>query len=213
MSNDNLPSSEDLDAIAEEQRVAELTEDVATLNFINNNEVARIPSLCTCGTPRRPGDTFCTHCGQNFGDAFATKQEPIVDEDGTTHSGWRIRLIGEGWPDALIRVKDLTDEQLEAQIRGLQAKLKEAVQTADYARISIAAREFEYEYRKHSRYVAAVKRREKLTNQGAIRLNNKTHKAGSSGPKIPADIAALMSLGITYEQALVMKAALGKAKS
>jgi len=205
MSNEQngLPSADDLDRVAEEEKVVE-----ETVTFVNSSVHAS--SLCSCGTPRQTGQTFCPHCGQDFSDSFETKSEPIVDEDGSTHSGRRIRLIGEGWPNSLVMIKDLSDDELVTQIKGLQDLLKKAIQTADFAQISIAAREFEYEYRKHSRYVAAIRRREKI-EQGSIRLNAKSHKP--SGPKIPADIAALMTLGITYEQALVMKAALGKAKT
>jgi hypothetical protein len=110
-------------------------------------------------------------------------------------------------------IKDLNDEQLVTQIKGLQDLLKRAIQTADYASISIASREFELGHRQHSRYVAAVRRREKLQTQGSIRLNQKSHKV-ASGPKIPADIAALMTLAnLTYEQAVAMKALLGKVKT
>jgi uncharacterized Zn finger protein (UPF0148 family) len=208
--SDGLPSSDDLDRVAEEQAVVDATSDT-TVNLVNDSSLHSAPLLCSCGTPRKSGQAFCPHCGQDFSDSFETKSEPIIDEDGSTHSGRRIRLIGEGWPNSLVMIKDLSDEELVTQIKGLQDLLKRAIQTADFAQISIAAREFEYEYRKHSRYVAAIRRREKI-EQGSIRLNAKSHKP-SGVPKVPADIAALMSLGITYEQALVMKAALQGKKS
>jgi hypothetical protein len=187
-----------------------------TVNKVNDLETpteVHLKTLCSCGEPRLPSAIFCPHCGQDFASDYETKSEQVVDDDGTTHSGRRIRLIGEGWPNDLVMIKDLSDEQLITQIKGLQDLLKRAIQTADYAQISIASREFELGYRQHSRYVAAVRRREKLT-QGSIRLNQKAHKVGSTGPKIPADIAALMALAnITYEQAVAMKALLGKTKA
>jgi hypothetical protein len=144
---------------------------------------------------------------------FRTTSEPLVDDEGVTHEGRHIRLIGEGWPNALRVIKDMTDAELESQVGGLQELLKDAIKTADYARISIAAREYELDYRKHSRYVAAMKRREKLV-QGSIRLSGKKHRMDASGQKvaIPADVQALMSLGLTYDQAVAMKSVLGAAK-
>lgn len=204
--SDGLPSAEDLDTVASEQAIAD-----ATVNLVNNNPPPRPPTLCSCGQPRSREAVFCPHCGQDFASEYPTEVTPIVDEDGTEHSGRRIHLIGEGWPNDLVMIKDLSDEALEHQIRGLQDLLKQAIQTQDYARISIASREFELGYRKHSRYVAAVKRREKI-QQGTVRLNAKRHQVG--GQKIPADIAALMQLGnLTYEQAVAMKALLGAKKA
>ena len=205
----DLPSSEDLDAVAEEQRVAE-----ATATKVNS-------SVGVCSNCNAPAERICTHCGQEFCSEcrcvtheMSSERVPIVDEDGTEHRGERIRLIGEGWPDALQMLDSLTDEQLEERIKGLKLLLKRAIETSDYAQISIAAHEFKLDYRRHSRYVAAMKRREKI-QQGTIRLNNKKHRVDASGTKqqIPADIAALMKLGnLTYEQAVSMKTLLGKAK-
>lgn len=200
-----LPSSEDLDAVVEEQHIAEAT-------VTNVNE-----SVGACTTCNAPAERICIHCGQEFckkhfcvSHEMSSEREAIVDEDGTEHRGERIRLIGEGWPNDLVMVKDLSDEEIEKQIRGLQALLKNAIQTGDYARISIASREFELGYRKHSRYVAAIKRREKL-QQGAVRLNNKKHRMDAKQAGIPADIAALMKLGnLSYEDAVKMKALLAK---
>ena len=201
--SDNLPSADDLDAFAEEQRIAD-----ATVNKIN---------VCiNCGAP---SERICTHCGQEFcGQHFCithemgTERVPIVDEDGTEHRGQRVRLIGEGWPNHLLLIKDLNDTELDARITELQAMLTQAIRTQDYTQISLAAHEYEKDYRRHSRYVAAMKRREKLT-QGSVRLNNKKHRMDANGAKvaIPPDIAALMKLGnLSYEQAVQVKAVLGK---
>jgi len=181
------------------------------------NEVNR--GVCTsCG---QPSARICIHCGQDFCSQHfcithetATQREPVLDEDGTEHRGQRVRLIGEGWPNALQLIKDLSDEELEVRIAELQKLKAWAVQTNDYSTISIAAHEFERDYRKHSRYVAAIKRREKLV-QGSVKLNNKKHTVGaSSKSSIAPDIAALMKLGnLTYEQAIAMKSLLGKAKA
>jgi hypothetical protein len=201
--NDSLPSSDDLDAIAEELRITE-----ATANKIN---------VCiNCGAP---SERICTHCGQEYcGQHFCithemgTERVPIVDEDGTEHRGQRVRLIGEGWPNHLLLIKDLNDTELDSRIAELQAMRTQAIRTQDYTQISLAAHEYEKDYRRHSRYVAAMKRREKI-QQGSVRLNNKKHRVDASGAKvaIPPDIAALMKLGnLSYEQAVQVKAVLGK---
>jgi len=202
---DGLPSAEDLDAIAEEQSIAD-----ATANIVNNS---------FCVTCQQPASRICTHCGQEFCSKhfcitheFGVESKPLVDDEGATHKGRHIRLIGEGWPNHLLLIKDLSDIELDKRIADLQGKLTEAIRTADYTQISLAAHEFERDYRAHSRHVAAIKRREKLEKQGQIRLNAKKHSA--VGKTIPADIAALMKLAnITYEQAVALKAQLGKAKS
>ena len=202
---DGLPSAEDLDAFAEEQRLAE-----ASVNVVN---------VCVnCGTT---AVRICTHCGQEFCSQhfcitheMGTERVPIVDEDGTEHRGQRVRLIGEGWPNAIQFIKDLSDEELDVRIAGLQQRLKECIRNTDYTQISLAAHEYDRDYRQHSRYVAAIKRREKI-QQGTVRLNNKKHRMDASGAKvvIPGDIVALMKLGnLSYEDAVKMKAILGKAK-
>src|SRR6266849_384974 len=197
--NKGDPSAEDLDAVAEEQAIAD-----ATVNLVNG-------SVCTiCGDA---STSICSKCGQDFCDkhyclvhgSLPTQREALTDEDGTKHQGRRIRLIGEGWPNSLRMIKDMSDEELEGQIAGLQKLLQDAIKTADYSRISISAREYELDYRKHSRYVAAIKRREKLT-QGSVRLNSKKHLVSASRRAIPPDIASLMkAFNITYEVAMTLK--------
>jgi hypothetical protein len=199
-----LPSAEDLDAVAREQEIAD-----ATVNIVN--------TCVNCGVA---AVRFCAHCGQDFcathfciTHELGTERVDIVDEDGTEHHGQRVRLIGEGWPNHLLLIKDLNDEELVFRIKDLQRLLADAIRTKDYTQVSLAAHEFELGYRQHSRYVSAMKRREKI-QQGTLRLNNKRHRIDASGTKqtIPADIAALMKLGLSYENAVQMKTLLGKAK-
>lgn len=166
-----------------------------------NNVNEETPSLCSCGAPRQASQTFCYHCGQDFNNVLVTQREPIIDEDGTIHNGRRVRLIGEGWPNELKMIKDCSDEELEQQIIGLQKLLARAIQTQDYAQISIAARDFELGYRKHSRYVHAMRRREKI-EQGAIRLNAKAHRIGKTQSM---EEALAKQLGIPLEQAKALK--------
>jgi hypothetical protein len=206
--NHDLPSAEDLDHVAEEETVVAATHD-ATVNFVNN----------ICISCDRPAIRICTHCGQEYcaqhyciTHEMSSERVPLTDEDGTEHRGYRIRLIGEGWPNHLLLIKDLNDSELDARISDLQKTLTQVIRTQDYTQISLAAHEYERDYRRHSRYVAAIKRREKI-QQGSVRLNNKKHRVDVKQSSIPADIAALMKLGsLSYEQAIAMKAMLGKAK-
>jgi hypothetical protein len=211
--NNGLPSSEDLDAVSLEQAIAEQT--VTKVNDSVASQQAKLCSVCNLNTAQR----ICSHCGQEFCSQhfcttheLATQQEPLADEDGTVHQGRRIRLIGEGWPNSLRMIKDMSDDELEGQIAGLQALLQDAIKTADYARISIAAREYERDYRKHSRYVAAMKRREKLT-QGAVRLNSKKHRMDAAAKPLSMAEALAKQMNITLEQATALLGVLGKTKS
>lgn len=173
-----------------------------SVNNVNEEvQVRTEPQLCSCGAPRQASQTFCYHCGQDFNNVLESKREPITDEDGTTHNGSRVRLIGEGWPNELRAIKDCSDEELETQIGGLQKLLARAIQTQDYAQISIAAREFELGYRKHSRYVHAMRRREKI-EQGAIRLNAKAHRVGKTATM---EETLAKQLGITLNEAKALK--------
>ena len=199
MENEGLPSSEDLDAVAEEQRIIEATSE-PTVTKVNN--------CIACGLP---ATRICQHCGQDFCSQhfcitheLQTESQPLVDDEGVEHKGRRIRLIGEGWPNALLLIKDLSEEELELRIKELQGLLNQAVRTADYAQISIAAHEYERDHRAHSRYVAAIKRRQKLEKQGQLRLNKKAHTPGTAQAQAsPAEVLS-KTLGIPLDQAKAM---------
>src|SRR5258708_17859117 len=132
--NTGLPSSEDLDAVVEEQAIAD-----ATVTKVNGSDLPVVPPNDTkcviCGSV---AERICTQCGQDFCvthfcpvHELATQSEPLTEEDGTTHQGRRIRLIGEGWPNSLRMIKDYSDEELDQQIGSLQKLLQDAVKTAD----------------------------------------------------------------------------------
>ena len=113
----SLPSAEDLDANAAEQAIAD-----ATVTKVSDS--IGQGACTTCGDPAL---RICTHCGQEFcsqhfciSHELSSERVPIVDEDGTEHRGQRIRLIGEGWPNHLLLIKDLNDEELDARISDLQ---------------------------------------------------------------------------------------------
>lgn len=192
-----------------------------TVNKVNSSVCAR------CG---EAAVSFCLSCGQDFcarhrclthaySRGFDVADDPLVDDEGTTRHGRRIRLIGEGWPDHIRMVNSMTDEALLEQIQGLQQLLKDAIAAQDFARICLAHAEFELEYRRHSRYVQAMQRREKI-EQGAVRLGKQRRVKTSpqvqlapDGKPIPTEIASLMTaFNINYQQACAMKILLGGAK-
>jgi len=183
-----------------------------TVNVVNSS----VCSYAQCG---KPATRICPECGQDFCEAHQclvhsktldTQRESIVDEDGVTkRNSARIRLIGEGWPDRLRMVDDMTDDELTQHLKQMQEILAEATRLGDYARISIAHDEYVLGYREHSRYVAAVKRREKRAAQTQGILNLGKNKVGH----IPADLASLMkAYSLSLEEAKAMKILLGGAK-
>jgi hypothetical protein len=184
-----------------------------TVNKINK-------SICTACD--KPSVRICLHCGQEFcSEHFCpmhetnTTSEPLADDDGVQHDGQRIKLIGEGWPNALLSLDTMSDDQLRSHIEGMKKLLDQAIQTGNYASISIAAAEYKLAYREHSRYVKAMKSREKkLMKQGQILLNKRKTRLDTQGKQIPADILALMkAFDLSQEEAVRMKAVLGSPKA
>jgi hypothetical protein len=189
----------------------------------------KLPRLCgICKQGEVVG--LCRHCGQEFcelhrsklnsflcydcltDDKVRTQDEPLTEDDGeggiVTHQGRHIRLIGEGWPNDLLLIAKLTEEELEQQIIGLQALLKLAVQTGDYARISIAARQFEHGERAHSKRRRLEERREALS-QGVLSINSKRYRRQAASETTQAEKLA-KQLGISVEQAQLVLKAVGK---
>lgn len=208
LSSDGLPSEEDLDALAEEQRVVE-----ATAYKVNNSEGKCI----SCGLP---ATRICSHCGQEYCSQHVcitheiqVNEEPLTDEDGTTHQGRRVRLIGEGWPTSLEMIRSLNDEQLEHKISEWQALLKEAVKTGEFFRITVAAAEFEKESRYRSKVRKLQRRREELEKQGPLRLNSKTHRVNAKAAT-PLSMAESLAkqMNISLDQARALLIVLGAQK-
>ncbi len=173
----------------------------------------------TCRLCPNPAVAFCRHCGQEFCDKHRSKynsllcsncvrddniqtiSEPLVEDDGEggriVHEGRRIRLIGEGWPNDITTIASLSDDELVQQIAGLQALLELSIQTNDYTRISIAARQFEQGERAHSKRRKLMSRRQEIA-QGVVRLNEKRHRMATKESE--AEKLAKI-LGISVEQA------------
>lgn len=217
---DGLPSADDLDAVAEEQRVVGLTNDT-NVNKVNSF----VANSCEfCGETE--GVNFCRHCGRDYCRQHASKHNPsllcmdclseqrlglqseaIVDEDGTTHQGRRIRLIGEGWPHTIEMIRGLSDDQLDIKIGEWKALLNEAIKTGEYFRITLAAAEYDKETRYRSKVRKLQRRREELQKQGAMRLNGKSRNMAPKRSLSPDEMLA-QTLGITIEQAKQLRVVL-----
>lgn len=214
---EGLPSADDLDAVAEEQRISDLSAADTSVNNVNGSFAVGCSS---CGETE--GVNFCRHCGRDYCRQHASRFNPsllcqdclgeqrlgiqseaIVDEDGTTHQGRRIRLIGEGWPHTIEMIRSLNDEQLDIKIGEWKALLNEAIKTGEYFRITVSAAEYEKESRYRSKVRKLQRRREEL-QQGTIRLNA---KARTMTPKraLSMDESLAASLGITVEQAKTLR--------
>lgn len=189
--------------------------DEETVNNVNSS----VCSYAQCG---QPAVKICSQCGQDFcenhvclmhSDPLETKRERVVDEDGVPRRGERIALIGEGWPDRIRMVDDMSDEELTDYLAEHQRRLQKAMKDVDYEQITIAHASYILGARQHSRYIAAMKRRKKKEEQGTINLGGKKASTTSGGKVIPADIASLMkAFNLTYEVAVAMKSVLGAAK-
>jgi len=169
---------------------------------------------------------FCRHCGQDFCEKHRSKQDsrfcsecigentlqiqesPLTDDEGVTHQGRQLKLIGEGWPASMEMIRTLSDVELEYKIAEWKKLLAEAIKTSEYFRITVCAAEFEKEDRFRSKVRKLQKRREEL-QQGVINLNNKKMRAKAQ--KDPAEAIAAQ-LGVTVEVARLLMRQLGKSQ-
>ncbi len=221
-----LPSSEDLDLVAAEQQSAAET----SVTSVNNIHIAKCfkcgvdasLTLCRhcgnefCGDHRsKYSDQYCYLCiaPDNLGLDYLPLEEEELDADGNTvvHRGRRIKLIGEGWPNTMQMVCDLTDEGLEIFIAERQRLLKEAVATAEYHRITLSHAEFTLNYKKHSKAVKLQRRYAKL-QQGTLRVGSTRQNMGTKAVKQATEDDKLMKLlGLTPEQFKAFKKVMNKA--
>src|SRR5258708_13149906 len=97
--NTGLPSSEDLDAVVEEQAIAD-----ATVTKVNGSDLPVVPPNDTkcfiCGSV---AERICTQCGQDFCvthfcpvHELAQQSEPLPETNSTTHPTRPIPLPDAG---------------------------------------------------------------------------------------------------------------------
>lgn len=177
-------------------------------------------SVCSYAKCGQPAVKICPSCGQDFCEnhecrmhtkVLETAREPVLDEDGAPRHGERIKLIGEGWPDRIKMVDDMTDDELVEYIGVHQRRLQQAQKEVDYEQITIAHAQYVLGHRQHSRYVAAIRRRQK--QEAAAGVLNLGTKKTSANKQIPADIASIMNaFKISYKEAIALKSVLGAMK-
>jgi hypothetical protein len=100
-----------------------------------------------------------------------------------TGSSQHITLIGDGWPDHIKKISDLTDLELQAKLKHFRHILNEANALREVALVSISA----------------------IESEGIKRLGRKTKSfalPGSRTPKIDPKVKKIMmTLGVTQELA------------
>lgn len=173
--------------------------------------------------------TFCRHCGQEFcqdhksrysegicclcvasdnlGIQFVDYIEEDMDAEGNPvkHRGRRIKLIGEGWPNTMQMIDDLSDEALEVFIAERQRLLQEAVKLSEYHRITLAKAEFTKEYKRRSKIAKLRSREAQLKTQGGMRVSGKVVNIGEKRSAQPSEAKLAASLGISIEQLRAVK--------
>lgn len=213
------------------------SEQESTETTVNNvNDSIHIAKCFKCGSSPL---NVCKHCGNDFcqnhrskysdqycylciapdtiGLEYLPLEEEDIDDEGKTitHHGRRIKLIGEGWPNAMQMIDAFPDtdegnEGLRIFIAERQRLLKEAIELADYQRITLSYAEFKEGYRRHSK-AAKLERRYEQIKQGTVRLNNKSHRVSGVKKQESEDEKLMKALGLTTEQYTALKKALGKA--
>lgn len=232
-----LPSSEDLDTVVSENELVAREAPKATspsvisppdvsVTKVNNKEGQ-------CFRCDQMSINFCRHCGQEFCSEHKSKYSvgicmlciapdnlgieftDIVDEelgaDGKTHThrGRRIKLIGEGWPNAMQMIESMSDEGLEIFIAERRRLLDEAIKLGEYHRITLAAAEFKKEYNRKSKIEKLRRRRDNLIQQGTLRVDGKS-VTGIKAKGLTSDEKLAKSLGLTMQQFQAFKKLVGK---
>jgi hypothetical protein len=199
------------------------------VNKANNNE----PGKCfRCETA---SINFCRHCGQEFcaehesrysngicylciasdnlGLEYVDIEDEEPDENGIMHKhrGRRIKLIGEGWPNAMQMIDTLNDEGLEVFIAERKRLLDEAVKLGEYHRITLAKAEFKKEYNRRSKIEKLRRRREELIQQGSLRFGGKVVNMSPKRQKTEDEKMAAQ-FGISLKEWMAVKVLLKAAK-
>jgi hypothetical protein len=85
---------------------------------------------------------LCLDCGPNTSLGLEVT-DGIPDVDGEVHHGRTFKLIGEGWPDQIEKISELSDAELEAKLDFFKRVLKEVVRVRDTMLITLSAMENE----------------------------------------------------------------------
>ena len=201
-----------------------MIEDIATSNSSSESN----PSSCRFCSDLAVD--FCKKCGQEFCRAHKSKynprlcvncvsdatlqldSEPLIDDDGSEHKGRHLKLIGEGWPNSIAALRDMSEEELEEHIAELTVRVKKAQLTLDYSQILKSAAEFDLADRQQNK-IRKLRERRTTIEKGALKLNGVSASGNAAKQQRrktdPVQILAT-TLGIDYETAKKLSAALGK---
>ena len=232
-----LPSQEDLDAVVIEKDTTPLLEVRDFSPTLPPKEppietkLNNIPGQCfKCD---QFSINFCRHCGQEFcaehkskysngicclcvaSDNLGLEYVEIIDEapddEGLihTHRGRRIKLIGEGWPNAMQLINTLTEEGLVIFLEERKRLLQEATQTTEYYRITVSFAEFRLGYLRKSKRAKLEKRLGEIKKQGTIRVGNRKVNLSTAGMKAQ-EAKQAAALGLTPQQWTSLKKMVSK---
>lgn len=202
---------------------------VRALNTEPNHDQIPESQPATCRFCTEGAVDFCRKCGQEFCRTHRSRynpklchncvsdvtldleSEPLIDDEGTARKGRHLKLIGEGWPNSVAALRDMSEDELEAHIAELSLRVKRAQLTLDYSQILKSAAEFDLADRQTSKARAMRTRRENI-EKGALRLNGVSSATPPRKSRRATDkIQVLMdTLGLDYETAKALSASLGK---
>lgn len=194
------------------------------MNDISVNKVNRCFAGCdesVIGFCRHCGQDFCQkhqsklddrYCSEHINDSNTTiEYRPLTEDDGTTHQGRQVKLIGEGWPNMLEMIRTLSDDDLEFKLGEWQRLLQESIKTTEFFRIAVSATMFEKEDRYRSKVRKLERRRKEIEKQSTEKKNGKLRSVSAKSAKAdPVELLA-KQMGISVEVARQVMKTLGKA--
>jgi hypothetical protein len=141
---------------------------------------------------------LCLSCGPNTSLGIEVT-EGIPDVDGEVHHGRRFKLIGEGWPDQIEKISELSDADLEAKLDFFKMALKEVVRVRDTMLITLSAMENE-RFRRTAKKIKSDGGTEWYKEAENIKL--RSVPARDKAPSEEDSVKSLAkALGITVEKA------------
>lgn len=157
--------------------------------------------------------SLCFDCAADPTDAVVveTKIEPLVDDEGVTHTGRHIIPVNNTYI-VTEYIDRLTDDELKAQVLAYQQKIKEAEQLL-YSRVIVEStlrNNLEDRVKKKRVQDKAARIVRDATGSKTVVLPgaNVRQRSASAAPTLNADMFKNMAAGMTPEQKAAMKAKL-----
>lgn len=133
----------------------------------------------------------CIACGPNIAYEVERSETTVTGKDGLGHKVQQLRILGDGWPDRMAHIEDMSEKELEEWIEFLKVRLKLVLQTRDTLHICISAGE----------NTLFNKRVEKVRAERGYKIPGvKVVDPSRPKAKLPAEILAAR-LGLSLEKA------------